>query len=252
MRAWDEWRRIAKSYHPFRYWLAEEGLDRLQDCLHWVPDRLNDVRYYINNRFVSRSHALTAHPRDIKPGQWCDVGHRFVPCLFNELVDFVEIEQAWMHVAWDDEAREKYKTPWWRSGWLRWRTWRCPEAGLAHLDWSISLTLNEEWGIEKDDPRYGQPTDQSRAAQEIKDLYLWWTQVRPKRVDPYEASGWDKISERRRQSQPDNFFPQDKSEEEKDESRRSLDRLHQLEAEYDQEDEEMLIRLIKVRGSLWT
>ena len=91
---WDEWTTAAKMKHNFRYWLAEEGLSHLQDFVYYIPNRLNDVRYYINNRWVSRSHSLTAHSRDIKPGNWCDVGNRFLPCLFNELVDFVEIEQA--------------------------------------------------------------------------------------------------------------------------------------------------------------
>ena len=87
---WDAWYKQAAQNHPIRYWIAEEGLDKLQSLWCWIPERFNDARYYINNRFVSRTNSLTAHPRDIKPGQWQDVGNRFLPCLFNELVDFVE------------------------------------------------------------------------------------------------------------------------------------------------------------------
>ena len=104
---WDDWYATAAKAHPIRYWIAEEGLDYLQKVVYYIPDRLNDVRYYVNNRWVSRSHSLTAHPRDIKPGQWQDVGNRFLPCLFNELQDFVEIEQAWHHCVWSDDAKTK-------------------------------------------------------------------------------------------------------------------------------------------------
>ena len=127
---WDDWTTRAQMKHNFRYWLAEEGLSHLQDFVTWPVRKLYDIKYYINNRWVSRTHSLTAHPRDIKPGQWQDVGNRFLPCLFNELVDFVEIETAWSHIAWGSkEDRAKYNPPFYASGWFRWRTWRCPELG---------------------------------------------------------------------------------------------------------------------------
>ncbi len=104
---WDEWTTTAQMRHNFRYWLAEEGLDILQKIVYWPTDKLYAIKYYINNRWVSRTHSLTAHPRDIKPGEWRDVGNRFLPCLFNELVDFVEVELAWWHLAWSPEERSK-------------------------------------------------------------------------------------------------------------------------------------------------
>jgi hypothetical protein len=45
---------------------------------------------------------------------------------------------------------------------------------------------------------------------------------------------------------------EDKSPEEAKMSKDSLDALHSLEAQYTQEDEDMMIRLIKIRESLWT
>ena len=118
-KGWYNWTKEAKEKHPFRYWLADDVLGGLQDFVYWPYNKFHSIRYYINNRWVTKSHALTAHPRDIKPGKWQDVGYRFLPCLFNELVDFVEIEQAWHHVMWDEEARKKYKTPWWRTSFFR-------------------------------------------------------------------------------------------------------------------------------------
>lgn len=249
---WRVWRELASQTHPWRYWLAEEGLDHIQNFLTWPAQKLYDIKYYINNRFISRTHALTAHRRDIKPGQWCDVGNRFLPCLFNELVDFVEVELAWFHLVWEGKKkRAKYNMPWWAVGWWRVRLWRCPQAGLDNLDWQMNLVHDEDW-VGADDPLYGKPTLQAEAAKEIHDLYQWWTVQRPSRPDPYEASGWSAICERRRERSPGEFLPEDNSDEERAESKHSLDLLHKLEEEYEAEDEAMMIRLIKIRRSLWT
>ena len=252
---WDDWTTAAQMKHNFRYWLAEEGLGHLQDLVTWPIRKLYDIKYYINNRWVSRTHSLTAHSRNIKPGEWCDVGNRFLPCLFNELVDFVEIEQAWHHIAWGDkEARAKYNPPFWASGWWRWRTWRSPQAGLDHLDWAMTLKFDDEW-IEKENPDYGKPTPQAERARELKELYVWWTTVYPNRPDSMDASGWSALCERRRLANPGKGFMSslsDRTDEEREESRKALDLSTKIEREYDEEDEAMMIRLIKVRDALWT
>ena len=221
---WHKWEKEAKATHPIRYWIVEEGFDKVQTFIRLPVDTLYNAKYYINNRFVTRTHSLTAHSRDIRPGDWCDVGNRFLPCLFNELVDFVEIEQAWFHIAWDDEAKAKYDAPFWARGWFRWRTWRCPQAGLDHLDWAIALDEEE-----------GAPTRQSIAAKEIKELYLWWTQTYRNRPDPMEASGWSAYCAKRREKEGGIFGSEDETEEEQQ-----------------AEDEAMMIRLIKIRQALWT
>jgi hypothetical protein len=247
---WHEWENRAKQSYPIRWWLAEEGLDYIQKFVYYIPDRLNDIRYYINNRWVSRSHALTAHAQDIKPGSWCDVGNRFLPCLFNELVDFVEVEQAWHHCMWNDEAKTKFAVPWYRKGWLRWRTWRCPEAGMEYLKWASTLTNKEflQEG-EKEEPTY-----QANSAKEIIELYTWWTVTYRNRPDPYDASGWTDHCEAMRVKYPGSFMASLNSKDPAD--KKASDKAHKLlrkiEAQYEKEDEQMMIRLVKIRGSLWT
>jgi hypothetical protein len=246
---WDAWYAQAAKAHPIRYWIAEEGLDHLQKFVYYIPDKLNDIRYYINNRWVSHSHALTAHPRDIQPGNWCDVGNRFLPCMFNELVDFVEIEQAWHHCMWSDDAKTKFDVPWWRSGWLRWRTWRNAEAGLEYLRWAMTLT-NRDF-IEEDVAP--EPTYQAKAAKEIIELYTWWTVTYRNRPDPYDASGWTAACEASRIANGGRLsFSSDKDPVLKKQSDKAHKLLQKIEAAYEKEDEEMMIRLIKIRQSLWT
>jgi hypothetical protein len=249
---WDDWTTAAQMKHNFRYWLAEEGLSHLQDFITWPVRKLYDIKYYINNRWVTRTHSLTAHARDIKPGDWCDVGNRFLPCLFNELVDFVEVELAWWHIAWaDKEAKAKYNAPFYATGWFRWRTWRCPQAGLDNLEWQRKLIHDEDYC--KDEPYYMKPTPQAVKAQEILDLYTWWTTVYRNRPDAYDASGWTAACEAQREANGGKLSfssPKDPA------LKRAQDKAHKLlqkiEAQYEKEDEEMMIRLIKVRHGLWT
>ena len=248
-KQWRVWKEAAKDSHPIRYWIVEEGLDYLQNFVNWPADKLNDIRYYINNRFISRTNSLTAHPRDIRPGSWSDVGNRFLPCLFNELVDFVEVETAWHHVLWDDKVRDKYHVPWNRR-FFRFRTWRCPQAGIDHLKWAMTLT-NEEF-LEEDQKHLAEPTLQAKNAREMLELYTWWTEVYPKRPDVHDESGWSEYCASRRDNGLDFFDMEDRTPEDAERCRIALDKSQEIEKAYADEDEAMMIRLIKVRESLWT
>ena len=248
---WHEWETEAKRYHPVRYWIAEEAIDHIQDFVTYPVRKLYDIKYYVNNRWVTRTHSLTAHARDIKPGQWQDVGNRFLPCLFNELVDFVEVELAWWHIAWDDEARAKYQAPFWATGWFRWRTWRNAECGLANLEWQRQLRWTEN-EVGADSTELGKLTPQAIKAQEILDLYKWWTEVYPTRPEPHEASGWSDYCEAKRNLNDGRLFGSKETPELKKEGTRALKLSTKIEQQYEKEDEAMMIRLIKIRQGLWT
>lgn len=240
-REWFAWKRKAKANHPWRFWFAETFLSEAQRFLSWPFDKLRHLKNYINNRWFLRTHSLTAHPRDIEPGSWCDFGNRMLPCLFNELVDFVEVEKAWFFCAWNDEEKKKYGAP---QGFLAFGKWRSPEAGLAYLDWASSL--KSEDGTEL--------TEQALAAIETKKLYLWWKEERPKRPSPDDASGYSDLFNARLKKGDDEFdlFGRERSEEEEAKIHLAIDATRKIEARYDAEDEKMMIRLIKLRNHLWT
>jgi len=253
-KEWYEWEKAAVASNPIRYWIVEEGLGNVQDFVTYPIRKIHDLKYYINNRYVTRTHSLTAHHRDITPGKWCDVGNRFLPCLFNELVDFIEVESAWSHIAWGNkEDRAKYEAPFWATGWFRWRSWRSAQAGLDHLDWAMTLTMGEDFGISKDDKNFGKPTGQALRAKELKELYIWWTQVYPNRPDAYDVSGWSAICESRREThKEDGFMWNDRTPAEKKETKKALALSSKIEKAYADEDEAMMIRLVRARDSLWT
>lgn len=229
---WYLWKRTARNKHPLRYWIAEELLDNVQNFLAWPADKFNDIRYYTVNRWIARTHQLTADPKDIKPGAYSDLRERMLYCNFNELVNFVEKECAWMNVVFSEDNRKKYNTPFWGAGICNTRSWRCPEAGIDHLNFQAESSEHSK-------------------AKEILCLYYWWTEMRPARKHPYDISGWNKYCEDYERSNPDRSFF-DKTEEEKKKALDIIDEGTKIEELYEQEDEDMLVRLMRVRLDLWT
>ena len=247
---WNAWENKAKA-KKFRYWLAEEGLDYLERFVYWPTNRINDIRCYINNRWVTKSHALTSN---LKRGSWYDLDTRLLHAVFDELVNFVEIELAWMLVICSEEECKKYKGPWYRT-FFRIDVWRSPEAGLAYLKWASNLKVDEDW-VDKNDPNYGQPTPQALAAQETLKLYKWWKEERPERPDPSDASGWSKYCEEKQNEAKGSgadswcgFISNNMKDEHAD---NILNLYRQIEKEQIEEDTAMLIRLVQIRQSLWT
>ena len=90
---WKEWHKSTKEKHPIRYWIAEEGLDILQDIVYIPYDIYKTIESYIRNRFIDRTNSLTASKTDIPPGQYADLYSRILFCLFNEMENFVERNQ---------------------------------------------------------------------------------------------------------------------------------------------------------------
>jgi hypothetical protein len=114
------------------------------------------------------------------------------------------------------------------------RGWRCPKAGLDYLDWEIQL------GSES--------PDQAHAAQELKELYLWWTQARPNRPDPYEVTGWNKWSASQKGL---GFTSREFDPDTKAQVEQMLDELNRLEMAYLAEDKQQLHRVVDIYRRLW-
>jgi hypothetical protein len=216
---WDDWRDEVAKRRPVRFFLAEKGLRILQDIVMFPVDLWRTVRNKIRLRFFDRPYCLDT---GLSKWDWHELDERIIHGLFNSLKDYVEIELASMFLSTD-------------RGEFKMKAGRCPEAGIANLEWQSELKYGDSDFIKKGDPRWGKPTPQAVAARKILELYRWWL-ARPDRPDPMDASGWSEVYES------------------KDERKRSKasKRLGEIEEEYDREDEKMLIRLIRLRKSLWT
>lgn len=244
---WDVWKRETRAAHPVGYWMTEKLPDYLEKIPEYTIDWYYELKYYWRNRYWRQTHVL---PTGLKVGQYYDLDTRILHGLMNSLVDFVEVEKAWMN-RWDENGKIRYKM---KKG-------RNAIAGIAHLQWEMGLTINEDW-VDKNDPNYGKPTSQAETAMEIMKLYNWWKFERPLRPDPHDTSGWTAYCDACRQAAKENGEDSDlgwvlggradKSPKLKKMSAVALDKLHKIEKQYNDEDEAMLIRLIKIRQSLWT
>jgi hypothetical protein len=117
----------------------------------------------------------------------------------------------------------------------------------------MSLVCDKDWGTDETSPDFGKPTSQAIRAKEIKELYTWWTTVYLARPDPHDASGWSDYCEAVRLANGGKLsWGGDKTPELKAMSDVAHEKLREIEEAYDAEDEEMMIRLIKIRDSLWT
>ncbi len=233
-KGWREWEAEAYYKHPVRFWIVENLFESIVDLIQWPIKKIYNAKYYIVNRWIDQSHSLVAHPKHIKPGNWQDLDYRILHCLFDELVDFVEVEKAYANYRWDSDKIGDLK--WWQGGRWRTRTWRSAESGLDYLKWESELSEEA-------------PSSQAEAAKEILFLYDWWVNVRPQRADPMEVSGWSAYCDTYRDEDLFAMFDEDNDGVD---TKPMLDKMRDLEEQYDSEDTEMLIRLIKIRGYLWT
>ena len=235
MEEWDEWEEKAKK-HKLAYWVTEVALDKVQDIVNSPSDLLNNIRYYYKNRWSDKLHYLQTR---LPKGKYHELDTRLLHGMFESLVDFIEIEKAWISVMFDTEARTKYLGVY-RTWWKRWSSFRSPEAGIAHLLWETT--------IEEDSP------SQAKAAREQLALYNWW-KARPNRPEPWDASGLNAVFKLYNEKYDQNWLLSRKSKitpAERliyDEASR---RLEQIEQAYNDEDEAMMIRLIMIRKYLWT
>ena len=209
---WDKWHKNAKDKHPFRYWVAEELLKKLQDFVNLPMDIYHTIEIYIRNRFIDKVHYLRT---DLTPGEYYDLDTRILHALFTELTDLVEVEYASMQRYSEEEHNYVFNKG------------RCSLAGLDYLNWAGQLKYDESMGFSPEDEDYNKPTPQATTALTVLELYNWWKH-RDNRKNPYDLYSKEKDG-------PQYYLE-----------------IDDMEQKYEQEDTDMLIKLIKIRGSLWT
>lgn len=258
---WAIWNDELKAQRPFAYFMTETLPDWLEKPAEWIIDPIYAVKYYIVNRWVDKTHVMESN---LEKGKWHEFEERLLHCMFDELVNHVEIEMAWSHIAWSSkEERAKYRTPWYAAGWFRTRTWRCPQAALDHLHWEQSLVWKAE-EVGEDSELVGKRTHQAERADEILALYTWWKEVRPNRGDAWDVTGfrafWESMDAK--YDDPDGeksswmSFKRNNDKKLTPEEDAEYWRLHKLvdaqEEAWEKEDEDMMVRLVKIRRALWT
>lgn len=220
---WQDWEITTKQSHPIVHYFVEKVLDNVQDVVMFPVDVYDSIRVYVRNRFIDRLHLLDTK---LPKGMYHELDTRLLHGAFEALVDFVEVEKAGMQ-CWNDNEYVKPK-------WFKWGSNRNPSAGIAYLNWEISL--GDDSGR------------QSEAAQIMLDLYNWWTVVRPSRPDPWEVYHVEMAD-----GESDSIFSIISRDPEKAKfDREQFDKMYQLENQYMEEDTQQVQKLMAHRQSMWT
>jgi hypothetical protein len=227
---WDSVNARCRKQYPIRWFV----LETLPDWFGaYVSRPISAVVWWIKYRTTDRYHVLNI--RSLPPG-YADADTRLLHAAFSILVDFVEIEKAWMQRI----CGVKSKVLWRRTRCFRQRH-RDPQSGMQYLEWEAGLD-NAAIPLEE------RNSAQAEAAREVILLYTWWTRQRPGRVDPMEASGWSAFCD----LHPGSLFFNRRDPAVAAQSHSLSEKTQEIEAAYEAEDTDMFIRLIKIRGYLWT
>jgi hypothetical protein len=226
-------RKLKHIWNNFRYFF------RKGERLHYFKYRFKHYIYDPKDRI--KIHTLEKGYHDVR--------ERLLHGMFALLVDFIEVEKAWMNF---------YSKGLLLSKWDRFKAkyigiLRSPKLGLEYLFWEIDL---------KNDPEHGEMCkSQSESAQEELELYKWWTQIRPARPDSSDAVGlsdfYDKNRDRIMKFRPCPDYPgmsesyNELTEEEDKLYSELVHKSFELEEKYELEDIEMMLRLCKIQRCLW-
>ena len=210
---WNDWAEYNKSNFPNMYWITETGFDLIQDIVYFPYDVFVNFIYWIKSRYIDQHHIIRTN---LTPGQYHNTNERIVHGLFNTIVEFVEIEKANKHNVVNKLHNRPIITD-------------KRSAGLAYLDWEISLS---------------DELVQAESAQKIKDIYLWIKDSRNKRVCSATLSGFDEYVTTHK-------YP-DINADENDILTDMLNDCDIIDNKRHQEDNKMLMRIINIRDELWT
>lgn len=221
---------------PVRYWFRYNFRNTVILPIKWKYENISNwVRY----RTYDKHHVVNT---GLRP-DYHSVSKIILHSNFNILKDFVEVEQAWHIWCFSDERRNK-KT--WIQRWLPWyfrHAFRRPELGIEHLKWAATL----------DDPLlplHERCDHQAAAAREIFALYDWWVNKRPARIEINIPSLRKNSGKEDLLDFLDTDF--DRTTPVYRDYQIALEKQAKLEEVWENEDEEMLIRLMKIRNHLWT
>lgn len=232
------WRLFNKEYEeraPIRYWFEHTFKYSTLMPVKWKYEKIHD---WIRYRTYDRYHIVDT---GLEPSYY-DPTTVILHVNFNILKEFVEVEQAWSKYLWSGEYKEtaswcEKHMPFYR----RVYPFRRPDLGVKHFEWAATL----------DDPAlppHERCDHQAVAAREILVLYKWWVEDRPARKEiehvSHDDQGLGMMS-----SLDDDF---DREAPDFKAHVASMDAASKQEEDWNTEDEEMLVRLIRIRRSLWT
>lgn len=214
---WDKRDKRLKAKYPIRFFLT----DILPGHYRRQVRHIKDVWHWILVRTVERHHVLKL--RNATPG-YRDTDVKMLAFNFELLVNYVEVELPAFNVA--NKKRD-------------------PNAGIKYL--------NEVIDDETVGSGFYSLHDKELAAKTL-DLYMWWTEYRNARINPYDHELiWRDVEHGRETdifqliaSMSSTMTPNQIA------YQKASNWAHELDNFYENEDQERLEELIKIRKTLWT
>lgn len=230
------WRLFDKEFRekaPIRWYFHKKFKS---DFVYPVTRKISSVYWWIKYRTTNRYHVICT---GLPPG-YNDIHNVMLHTNFHIFMNFIEIEQAQSCYVFDFEKVqtfwEKYLPYYWKFN-----TFPAEKYAMKHLNWAAGL---DDANIQI----HNQSILQAEVARESILLYKWWKYDRPARRTAHHVmvdnQGLGTMS----------MFDSDFDRTAPDYIQYQLElKVADLNDElWEQEDEAMLIRLIKIRKSLWT
>ena len=222
--------------------------DYIDTRIHWwIINPVTDFFYGIRCRFIIRPWMADSK---LNRYSWMDKDTLILHANFETLINYVEVELA--TYGFGRNTENKFLEFWNHTPILRFfrPETRRIKHGLNYLRWCIKLA--KPWAKDYDECYVvdGKVKEGSQpwCAKEALELYKWWKKIRPNRPDPHDASGWNQYYK----SKTDRGISIFDDEYEGDSQASEIHKkCFEIEEQYTQEDTDMLIRLIKIRKSLW-
>jgi len=212
-----------------------------------IKYKVRNAWYWIRNALFHRYDRVKIEC--MSRGDYRDADYVLFESVFQILCDFVEIEVAQLGMI---GHKEEY------TWWQRFQQYHLPrswhrklsrELAMRHWEWECELK-DQDWEHWDDEKQCYPDTDvlsnQAIHARQIRDLYLWYRDVRPKRVDSESIWRYDLYEVVRKAERLGIDIPEIKI------MRDSLIASGEEEERQCQEDTDMACEVVKLRRSMWT
>lgn len=208
---WDDWYKRAKADRPIAYFVVFTMREFIEQNIIYKYDALER---YIKNRYIHKTHIM---PTNLEFGGSHRFNKKLINAAFIDLVRYVEKEVKFGEI-------EKYEE-------------------FTYTD-EITTFINS---LNMITPLKDHMAEEGFAAAEIMELYNWYKTIYMARLEPYKNEFYvefEKLS--------NNTFFFDRNDENLSYLfERGCSVAKDMEEAYNKEDEEMLIRLIKIRNELY-
>lgn len=223
---WKDFNAEFKREAPIRFWFHRRFKHIFIYPIKWKYEAMTSwIRYRTTEKYHIVDTGLTP--------SYYDADTIILNVNFNILKEFVECELA-CRQRWDSDIVESLVERY-MPFYGVFFPFRCPELGLKHLAWEATLDSPLL-------PLHQRCDRQAVSAREILALYKWWVEDRPARIEICRPNtNVDMLD-----SLEDINEPMD------DGYRKYIEDQNRQSTEWDAEDTDMLVRLIKIRRSLWT